>query len=265
MKSKKSAEHDEKEKSHLAVCPQCEGFARREQSENLLYRISKAMATVKDGRELLKIIVENTQSVFGFYDIGLSVFNKSRDVFVDWTVFYEDINPSEANFEQRSLEKFSFPADEPLMVYSIERFAAEGKPFIDYLDAKFIERFPDFSHLEVEIKHGYKQFLVTTLRFGGETLGVLNFNSTVENQFDDCDFELFQAIADLVAVAVANINANEEILERAREKDVLLSISQAIATIQNHEQLFKVIFERIQPVFGFTMSGCSSRPETANS
>ena len=222
---------------------------------DLLYRVAKAMATVRDGRELLKIIVENAQPVFGFYDIGLTIFDKSRDVYVDWSVFYADISPSEANFEQRGLEYFTFPANEPLMVYAIERFAAEGKPFIEYLDAKFIERFPDFVHLELEIKHGYKQFLVTTLQFGGETLGVLNFNSKVENQFDNCDFELFQAIADLVAVAVANILANEEILAREREREKLLSISREIAKVQNRQQLLHVIFTTVRDILPYDDAG----------
>lgn len=217
----------------------------------LLYRISKAMAAVKNGRELLKIIITETQSVFEFYDIGLAVLDKSGEFYLDWSVFYEEINPSEANTAQRENNIYKFPADEPLMKYAIERADKEGKPFIENMTTEFIEKFKDFPHLPLEVKHGFKQFLVTTLKFSGETLGILNFNSLRENHFDDCDFELFQAIADLVAVAVANITAREEIIEREREKSMLLSISQAIATIQNTEQLFKVIFERIQPLFGF--------------
>jgi formate hydrogenlyase transcriptional activator len=217
----------------------------------LLYRISKAIASVKDGRELLKIIIAETQTIFGFYDIGLAVLDKSGKFFTDWSVLYQEISPSESNAAQRDLQNFQFPVDEPLMQYSIERVELEQKPFIENLSAEFADKFADFPHLPLEIEFGYKQYLVTTLKFRGETLGVFNFNSVRENHFDDCDFDLFQAIADLIAVAVANITAREEIIERTREKDVLLSISQAIATIQNHEQLLKVIFERIQPVFNF--------------
>ena len=36
------------------------------QSTALLYRIAKAIVAVKDGRELLKIIVKEMQPVFGF-------------------------------------------------------------------------------------------------------------------------------------------------------------------------------------------------------
>lgn len=217
----------------------------------LLYRISKAMAAVKDGRELLKIIVEETQPAFGFYDIGLMVLDKSAEFYLDWSVFYEQINPSASNVAQREARNYKFAADDKLIKYALERAATEKKPYIEYLSAQIIEEFSDFLQLPIEIAHGYKQFLVAALKFGGKTFGFLTFNSLSENHFENCDFELFQAIADLVAVAVANITANEEIIEREREKSVLLSISQAIATIQNHEQLFKVIFERIQPVFGF--------------
>lgn len=177
----------------------------------LLYRIAKAIAAVKDGRELLKIIIAETQPIFGFYDIGLAVLDKSGEFLVDWAVAYAEISPSAANFKQLELKNFKIPIDEPLFKYAFDRAETEGKPYIDNMTAEFIERFGDFMHLPLEIEYRYKQFLVTTLKFGGETLGMINFNGLRENQFDDCDFELFQAIADLVAVAVANITANEEI------------------------------------------------------
>lgn len=223
----------------------------KERANALLYRIAKALASVKDGRELLQIIVKEAQPVFGFYDIGLAVLDKSGEFYVDWAVLYSEISPSEANDAMRGVEIFKIPANEPLFRDGIARIEQTGKPIIEDLTAEFAEKYRDFPHLPVEIEFGYKQFLVTTLKFGGETFGLLNFNSRRENHFESCDLDLFQAIADLVAVAVANIRANEEIVERACEKEVLLSISQAIATIQNPQQLFKVIFERVQPIFGF--------------
>ncbi len=217
----------------------------------LLYRIAKAMASVKDGRELLKIIVEETQPVFGFYDIGLSVLDKSGEFYTDWAVYYAEINPSEANLAQRELNLYQYPVDEPLMKHAVARAEKEKKPFVENMTAEFIEEFKDFPHLPLEIAHGYRQFLVTTLKFGGKTLGVLNFNSLCANHFDDCDLELFQAIADLVAVAVSNILANDEILEREREKSQLLAISEQLATIRDKHSLFDVIFNKLQPVFHF--------------
>jgi transcriptional regulator with GAF, ATPase, and Fis domain len=75
--------------------------------------------------------------------------------------------------------------------------------------------------------------------------------SRSEAKFGILKLNLFQAIADQVAVAVANILANEEILEREREKAMLLSISEQLATIRNKEELLALTLERLKPVFGF--------------
>ncbi len=226
-----------------------------EQAQSLLYQISKTVATVKNGRELLKTIIEYAQPVFGFHDIGLSVLDKSGDFYLDWAVFYQVISPSEKNFAQRENKRYKIPADEPLFKYGFARAETEGKPFIVNMTAEFIEEFKDFPYLSFEIANGYKQFLVTTLKFGGEAVGFLNFNGLRENNFESRDLELFQAIADLVAVAVANITANEEILERTREKSALLSISKDISSARNAVELMQVIREKAQSLISFYDTG----------
>lgn len=213
------------------------------------------MAAVKDGRELLKIIVNETQPVFGFYDIGLSVLDKSGEFYDDWTVLYEEINPSDANAALREAHNYKIPVDTPLFKYGAARVEAEKKPFVDNLTPEFIELAVDFPHLQAQLDFGFKQFLVTTLKFGDKTFGFLNFNSRRENHFDNCDFQLFQAVADLVAVAVANITANKEILEREREKSRLLEITKLIAQIKANDELLRLIVDKIKPLFGFEDCG----------
>jgi GAF domain-containing protein len=75
----------------------------------------------------------------------------------------------------------------------------------------------------------------------GETTGILYFNSLVSDFFQPAQFSLFQSIADQIAVAVANILANEEIAERERQKSLLLSISGDIAGARNAVELLQVI------------------------
>jgi transcriptional regulator with GAF, ATPase, and Fis domain len=220
-------------------------------SDKLLYQIAKAMATVRDGHELLKMVVEYTKPVFGFHDIGLSVADKNHEFYLDWSVAYQELSPTEINEELFRENKTGLPYDDPLLAHTRQRCELEQKPFRMTIDEISEVGFSDFTNYEALKEFGYQHFLVTTLKHGGETIGIFNFNSKEANCFDDCDLELFQAIADLVAAAVVNINAKEEILARSREKDVLLSINQSIAAIQNYEQLLKVIFDKIKPIFGF--------------
>jgi transcriptional regulator with GAF, ATPase, and Fis domain len=93
--------------------------------------------------------------------------------------------------------------------------------------------------------------LTVQLSYAGKVIGIFNILSRETGAFSPRFFSLFKAIADQVAVAVANILANEEILEREREKATLLSISEQLATIRDKHDLFTVIFEQLRPVFNF--------------
>jgi translation elongation factor EF-1beta len=60
-------------------------------SSALLNRISKAIAIINDGFELLKVIVSETQMMFGFYEIGLFVLSKDKTTVTDYGLFsYEE-------------------------------------------------------------------------------------------------------------------------------------------------------------------------------
>jgi hypothetical protein len=120
------------------------------------------------------------------------VIDKSGDFYVDWAVFYDEINPSAANVAQREARNYKFAADDKLINYALERAATEKKPYIENLTARLIEEFSDFSQLSIEIAHGYRQFLVTALKSGGEALGILTFNSLRENHFESAILNCFR-------------------------------------------------------------------------
>jgi PAS domain S-box-containing protein len=64
--------------------------------------------------------------------------------------------------------------------------------------------------------------------------------------------ETQQALLEIEQKRVAELaNANAEILEREREKTVLLSISQTIATVRDKYDLLKLIIEQIKPLLSF--------------
>ncbi|MBD2463014.1 PAS domain S-box protein [Oscillatoria sp. FACHB-1407] len=64
--------------------------------------------------------------------------------------------------------------------------------------------------------------------------------------------ETQQALLETEQKRVAELaNANAEILEREREKTVLLSISQTIATVRDKSDLLKLIIEQVKPLLNF--------------
>lgn len=190
-------------------------------SAHLLYRIAKAMATVKDGRKLLKIIVENAQPVFGFHDVGLFILSKDGERITDWAVAHEQINPSAANRQLKEFEMESLAVKESPLQIIIERLTDAGAPLIFPYSDEYVNSVTD-SKVRKKLKTviedgGYQEFLATILKSGGKMLGVLFFNSKQKDFFKAKQFNLFQSFADQIAVAVANILAGDEIIHQLAE------------------------------------------------
>jgi transcriptional regulator with GAF, ATPase, and Fis domain len=231
-----------------------EEILEREREKTILYNIAKCLATVKDKMDLLGFIFREVQPLFRFYDLGLLVLNAGKHCYQDWSALYPQISPSQVNFELHRESLHTYPLEDALTGHVFERLQKAGRPVIVDFN-EFVERAFDYAALETEVAHGIKEGLVAVLQVRGKVIGWLNLNSTAYNHFKESDIPLFQAIADQVAVAVANILANEEILEREREKTALLSIAEAIARIQNRKELLRVIYDTIQPVYPFDSAG----------
>ena len=231
-----------------------EEILEREREKGILYNIAKCLATVKDKTDLLNFIFREMQPLFRFYDLGLLVLNEKENCYQDWSALYPQISPSQVNFQLHRENLHTYPLDDALTGYVFERLEKAGRPIIVDFN-EFVERAFIYAALETEVEHGIREGLVAVLQVRGKRIGWLNLNSTSYNHFKEADFLLFGAIADQVAVAVANILANEEILEREREKSRLLEISQAIASVQEPKQLLKVIYDTIRLVFPFADAG----------
>ncbi|MBW4642065.1 MAG: GAF domain-containing protein [Goleter apudmare HA4340-LM2] len=234
-----------------------EELLKSKREQEVLLNISQAIATVRGKKDLLQLIMETIKPIFGFYDCGILIVDQRQEYFYDLAVLNLEIDGSEVN---RFLHQAGFysqlriPFPGSLLSEYMKQLAAAGCPIIfDYT-----QDFADYSDCEVLQalqKLGYKEGLSALLKTGGKIFGCFFINSKVTPWFSCEQFSLFQAIADQIAVASANILANEEILEREREKSQLLKISEAIATVQNHKQLLKVIYEEIKPVFPYDNAG----------
>lgn len=111
--------------------------------------------------------------------------------------------------------------------------------------------FPDGELLNVLKDAGYQQGLGGVLKIGGKSFGCFTINYRDRQQINHIQIPLFQNVVDQLSVAVANILANEEILEREREKTQLLEITELIAQVKATDDLLKLIVNKIKPLFGF--------------
>jgi transcriptional regulator with GAF, ATPase, and Fis domain len=234
-----------------------EEILEREQEKSVLLSISNDIASVRGKEDLLHLVLEKIKPLFGFYDCGILVIDK-QNRFRDLAVVHTEIDPSEANLTLRELGFYEqgqgLPYPDSALEWTIRQIEEKGHPVIFNYLADY-SHFSDGALLEQLRQLGYREGLAGQLRIGGRCYGCLFINFQQEGQADRVSLPLFQNVADQLSVAVANIMANEEILEREREKANLLNISQHIAAVQDRRQLLGIIYSTIQEFFPFDNAG----------
>jgi GAF domain-containing protein len=220
---------------------------QRSEKESVLLALSTALAGIRERKELFAAIFEQINPIIPVDDTGLIVLNQTGENWQDWTNVDNYQNaPASTQLQQMGYDRLQ-PMDR-WMEYTLHHTGIMTV-------ARFMELYPEHPFGPVMWAAGLREMLFTPLLHRGKTLGVLFLDSRREGTYTETHLPLFQAVTNLIAVAVANILANEEILQREREKSVLLSISEAVATIRDKQDLLKVVFEKVQPLFSFYDTG----------
>lgn len=210
-----------------------------------LLDISQSTATVRTRDELQAFIDDKVKPCFGF--------NNRWNV----RVYNSDQNTLESLFTDQTIEEDSESA-----AALMQRFRAEGI-FRTVIETGEIVRH-DESWLNtaktVEIDRVVERFwqdfnikycLSVALRSFGRVIGVFHVFFDEHKSFVRSQLELFKSLAEQVAVALVNVLANERALEREREKALLLSTSEEMATIRDRADLRRVMTRTIKPLIYF--------------
>lgn len=230
-----------------------EEILEREREKTSLLSISEAIASARHAVELLTFIRQKAQQLIPFYDTGILIMEADGQFHSDLAVNLSGWDESDGNRQLRAAGYHRIPHSESYIAHVMDLIVAAKGPVIEDYQLRY-EEF-DYPAFSVCRELGYKEAIVTSLKSGGNVLGTFWLNSLQKGQFKSQQFEIFQALADQVTVAVSNIMADEEILERERQKSHLLEISQAIAQVQNAKQLLRTIYENVKPVFPFDNAG----------
>ena len=230
----------------------------------ILLAVNTAISRVRGKRELLTVVIEKLKPIFGFQDCGLFVVGPDQSHWEDLTGSDPSITSSEADQSLFPLNENSFRHQGSLVEPLLEHLRHGNGPLIWNNSQNNVSGWENYVRATVPELVGYQESMVTLLQTGGKEVGLLFLNSVRGNWFQITQFPLFQAIANQIAVAMANSLANEEIIQRRQETTVLLAISNAIASVQNRTDLFRVICEQIQPVLPFDDAGIAILNETGD-
>ncbi len=216
-----------------------------------LLEITEDITTSNTEIDLIKVIVEKVKPIFNFHDCGLFVLSEDGQTHSDWAAIYEGVSPSELNDKIATLSKnvnhHNTPPD-----YTMNECAKIDKPILfDFVD--LVARYPNNPQFDGTgiLEMGYRDCLVYNLKSDGKIIGCFCINALEKKFFKESQFSVFQSVANIIAIAVKNIQSNEKQLENDRIKSRLLEITGDITTSNTEIDLIKVIVEKIQPIFNF--------------
>ncbi|WP_194777648.1 sigma-54-dependent Fis family transcriptional regulator [Pararhodonellum marinum] len=235
-----------------------EEIKEREKEKSLLLDISNSISQINNKVDLLKSINELLWPIFHHDDAGFSIVDKDHKYFIDYHNLYSQEIPylEEAKFFNGEVYKGVYNVEDGTIPFpdSIVEHYMYRKPEIGKLkDVLSLNRNTDL--LKLEIEHGLVYYICSPLTTGGKTLGLFNLLFKEENKPNAASLSLFTQIAEIMALAFSNILANEELLEREKEKDILLNISQKLSNTTKADELLQVIIREVKPIFNFYDTG----------
>jgi len=219
-----------------------------DQDETLLLHLNEAIATTRDKDSLFKVVTTKLRLIFPFDLIGISVFDAGltmKRLFLRDYYGAEDVLPALSG----KMANFSPIANSPL-----EQLVAD--PRVRQITLQdYVRDYPDYEPFERMRQLGIGFLTAVPLRTGGQLTGFLTLASRRTPHLTPADEQLLEKIGSLVAVAVSNSLAFEEVARREQERSLQLNISHALLSIKQREPLFRAVAEELSRVVPFRYFG----------
>ena len=176
---------------------------QREQEQLLLLDIGKAIATIREKKDLLPVINQRILPVFGHNIAGIFTLSADgkhhRDLMVEIENTAVDSELNQALGSQyvhaETVIEWMIQQDKPAL-YDLAQLRAEGH---------------GHPQLPIMLRQGLRYAIAAPLRVGGQILGLFTVVATQPDAFSAEQFPLFGALTDQLAVAIANIQANDDV------------------------------------------------------
>jgi transcriptional regulator with GAF, ATPase, and Fis domain len=222
-----------------------ETIQARQIEQELLLKLSYDITLIKDKKDLLQVIQINLKKLFKFQNIVIMVLNDedhTHDIFLS----------TDLAFTKENLAKYS---NGPLRLeYNDGYFnkVMEADGIVHFNLEKITDLTKQPACLQYLYNSGIRRRIGIALRDDNRNIGVLYINLENHIDYSDREIELVKGVSYQLSTAVSNILANEEILKREKERDLLLTLSVDIALVRNNIELRKVISQRLKYLLKFS-------------
>lgn len=220
-----------------------EDLQRREDEKELLLFLSEDIAAVRDKAQLLRVIKKRIKPTIRFNHFAIAVKVPDNSIIS----FLSDPESNAKGHPQYT------------KVFRQERESCED--FVSYINKSATpiiftrENVGDFSQVPdvfyVNFESGIKEILVAKLFDGISIFGYCFFFFDQHGIISNKQFGLIKGIANQLSTAIYNIKANLEIINREKDNELLISLSNTTAGIRNFSQFTSLISTKFKNVFSF--------------
>jgi formate hydrogenlyase transcriptional activator len=214
-----------------------EDIAKREAEKSILLSLSIDIASLKNRADLFQIVNSRIKAVFSISQFGIVKINEDR---LTHSAFMMDLGPSvtdQIDFAAVTNLKYSIHDEAFSQV-----MASDDPVLLDVDTLSAIANPPAYVRFWKEV--GFRQLYSLVLRAGGNTIGAIFFNFD-SNPIDDTKVRLLKGICAQLSVAVANILANEKVLQQLSEinkykqqlEDEKVYLKEEIESSQNYTEI----------------------------
>jgi len=217
----------------------------RQSEQELLLNLSYDITSIKDKKDLLKVIQVNLKKLFDFQSIVIMVLNDEgqyHDIFLS-----TDLAFTKENLARYGNGPIRFEYHDG---YFNKVMEADGTVHFNLGKIGNLTQEP--ACVQYLYSSGVRKRIGIALREDSRNIGVLYINIESHIDYSDRVLELVKGVSYQISTAVSNILANEEIQKREKERDLLLSLSVDIASVRSSSELLNVISQRLKYLLKFS-------------
>lgn len=211
----------------------------------LMQALINDFALIREKQDLLRIIRLELRTLQPFGHNWVAVINEEGLTMTCFLTESESLSRNHPLYQQVIREKY--PINDGVfnrvllscdpVVFSLRQLVEEGT-------------IPEYFRMHYE--SGISKVVMTALQAGTKMIGVWAICLTEGQDIGEKQLVVVKHISHQLAVAVANVRANEEIQRRETELSILLSLSMDIASVRNDRELLEVIKKQLKGLLGFT-------------
>lgn len=213
--------------------------------QEILLSLSAEIIRIKNKPGLMTMIRETLGQLFSFSHATVTLICEDRK---HWKTFLLDSQSGTRHHKQyNDLISLVYPIEDGIYNRILE---TEGSVIFNLDELVAAGNVPP--HIIIQYESGIKEIAAITLTCDNIQLGVLSFYAKEHGAFTRDARDIIEQIAGQVSLAVANIQASDEIERRDRENEILLELNMALVAINDKDDLLKFVRDTLSKYINYT-------------